>query len=386
MKRYISLLLILCLVLPFGLTGCKKETINVNNMIKGYKEYDSTGERYDCYLPDYIDIPDFTTFKVPNIKYTVTNETLDAQIKRAQAPLADDDSEKFGTPAAKFDIVEIFTTCWLDGEELKGYTFKSDARAMVLGVYELDVPEIDNQIIGMEWGETKKFDFTFPDPFFRDLSLSGKTATIEVTVDKLSHIKYEEPTDEFFYQHYGYDVEGYKMFIKKELEDQYNEYIETYKSDLVWEYLEKNTVIKSYPEERDKLYSQLYDDYRKGAMEADMTLLEYVKKREKCNSIEEFNDFLNKYVDDYCNREMILYFIARAFNLKYTKEYYEAELMEYVEPFEIKTLEEAESFIEMQIGMDEYKERIQLNYVYEWIGNNAPVAEDVTTFVNDLNK
>ena len=83
---------------------------------------------------------------------------------------------------------------------------------------------------------------------------------------------------------------------------------------------------------------------------------------------------------------MILYFVARAFNLKYTREYYEAELMEYVEPFEIKTLDEAESFIELQIGMEEYEERIQLNYVYEWIGNNAPVAEDVTTFVNDLNK
>lgn len=373
-------------MLPMMLSGCNKETVNVNNMIKAYKKYDSTGERYDCYLPDYMDIPDFTTFKVPNIKYTVTQEMLDIQIKRAQAPLADNDSERFGTPAAKFDIVEIYTTCWYEGKELKGYTFQSDAKAIVLGVNELDVPEIDNQIIGMELGETKKFDFTFPDPFYRDLSKSGKSATIEITVDRLSHVKYDEPTDEFFNKHYGYDVEGYKAFIQTHLEEQYNEYIETYKSDLVWEYLEKNTVIKSYPEERDKFYSDLYDDYRKAAIEADMTLLEYVKKKENCNSIEEFEKFLNDYVDDYCKREMILYFVARAFNLKYTTEYYQKELLDYVEDFEIKTLEEAESFIELQIGLDEYKERIQLNYVYEWIGNNAPVAEDVTTFVNDLNK
>ncbi len=385
MKKIISLLLAICVVLPLTLTGCKKEVINVNNMIKAYGEYDSTGERYDCYLPDYMEIPDFTTFEVPNITYTVTAEMLEAQIKRAQAPLSSSDSDQAGQPAGEYDIVEIVTECWYEGEILSGYTFTSK-KSIVLGVYELDVPEIDNQIMGMNPGDTKKFDFTFPDPFYRDLSKSGKTATIEVTLQTLSHIKYDEPTDEFFYYHYGYDYDGYKAFIKTKLEGQYNEYIETYKSDLVWEYLEANTVIKSYPEERDNFYSQLYDDYRKAAIDADMTLLEYVKKRENCNSIEEFNEFLNDYVDDYCKREMILYFVARAFNLQYTQEYYEAELMEYVEDFEIDNLEDAESFIEFQIGLDEYKERIQLNYVYEWIGNNAPVAEDVTTFVNNLNK
>ena len=83
---------------------------------------------------------------------------------------------------------------------------------------------------------------------------------------------------------------------------------------------------------------------------------------------------------------MILYYIARSENLNYTQEYYEQEILEYAEGFEIKELEEAESFVDYMYGLDAFKERIRLNYVYEWLGNNATVREDITTYVNDLNK
>ena len=385
MKKFISLLLVLTMLLPLSLTGCQNQ--NVKNMIKNYKKYDSTGERYDCYLPDYMEIPDFTVFKVPNIKYTATEEIINNYLTRDVIGYSGNDNDNYGKPAKKLDVAQINSTCWFEGEVFKGYTFTNkNGHAIVLGLNELDVPAIDENIIGMMEGETKKFDFTFPDPYYRDLSKSGKTATIEVTLTILSPIKLIEADDSFYAQHFGYSTEHYKAVVKTRLEEQYNGYIETYKSDLVWDYLYENTVIKSYPKERDDMYNSLYEDYRSAALDANLTFLEYVKKKHNCDTIEDFNTYLNNYVDEYCKREMILYFVARAYNLKYTNEYYEKEIMEYVKEFEIDNIEDAESYIEFQVGLDEFKERIQLNYVYEWIGNNAPVAEDVTTYVNDLNK
>jgi hypothetical protein len=83
---------------------------------------------------------------------------------------------------------------------------------------------------------------------------------------------------------------------------------------------------------------------------------------------------------------MILYYIARSENLTYTQEFYEAELLEYAETFEIKTVEEAESFVDYQVGLDYFKERVRLNYVYVWLGENAKLRTDVTTYINNLNK
>ena len=102
--------------------------------------------------------------------------------------------------------------------------------------------------------------------------------------------------------------------------------------------------------------------------------------------LDAFYVFLEENVRDTCKREMILYYIARCENINYTQEYYEQELLEYAEGFEIKTIEEAESFVDYMYGLDNFKERIRLNYVYEWIGDNAILREDVTTFVNNLNK
>ncbi len=385
MKRLLSIFIALTFVT--SLSSCTKQNSNVKKMIEEYAKYDSTGERYDCYLPDYMEIPDFTTFEVPNITYTATEDIIEKQLKRDVAALSGDDEAAYGTPVKEGDIVEISTTCWYKDEVFSGYTFAvGNEQAIVIGCNELDAPELDQNIIGMMEGETKKFDFKFPDPYYRDLKMSGETATIEVTVAIHSPIIYKEVGDDFFSLHYGFPKEDYKAVVKTRLEEQYNEYIESYKSDLVWEYLYDNTKIISYPEERDTLYNDLYDDYRTAASANSKTFLEYVKEKHGYDSIEEFEEYLNEYTNEYAKREMIIYFIARANNLKYTQEYYEAELLEYCETFEIKELADAESFVDFQVGLDQFKERIQLNYVYDWIGDNAPVREDVTTYKNDLNK
>ncbi|MBR4072033.1 MAG: hypothetical protein IKK26_05710, partial [Clostridia bacterium] len=65
---------------------------------------------------------------------------------------------------------------------------------------------------------------------------------------------------------------------------------------------------------------------------------------------------------------------------------YEQVVLDYAADFEIKELDQAESFVDYMYGLKNFQERVRLNYVYDWLGDNAKVREDVTTFVNNLNK
>lgn len=379
MKKIVSLILVISLM-AIILSGCGD---------RKYKKYDSTGERYDCYLPDYIDVANYTGIEVPNLVYSVTNEMLQKKLDRDRAIFSPDEYNP-DRGARYGDICDIVTECYVDGEIYDLFTFELDYRdqghSVVAGCNELDVPAIDDAIMGMRQGDTKTITFNFPDPFYRSLTMSGKEATITITMNTLYGVELLEATDEFYHEHYGYTLQEYRAFCSNNMETEYNGFIEDYKSDLVWEYIFENSEIKEYPEEYNNLYNQTLDAYRAAAKEKDTDLVGYVTEKLGYKDLDAFYVFLEEDVKDKCKREMILYYVARCENIKYTDEYYEQELLEYAEGFEIKTVDEAESFVDYMYGLDAFKERVQLNYVYEWLGDNAILREDVTTFVNDLNK
>lgn len=367
-------------LLSASFTGCG----NAN-----YKKYDSTGERYDCYLPDYIDVCNYNGIKVPNIAYEVTDEILQRKLDRDRSVFSPDETDP--ERATRYgDICDIVTECYMDGEILDLYTFPLDYRdqghSIVLGCHELEVPEIDEAIMGMHVGDTKTITFNFPDPYYRNLEMSGKEATMTITLNHYYGVEMEPETDEFFTEHFGYTVEQYKAYCTHNLETQYRGYIEDYKSDWVWNYIFENTEVKEWPEEYNTLYDNLLNGYRATAEEKNTNLVGYVTETLKYESLDDFYEYLTEYTQDLCKREMILYYIARCENLNYTDEYYENEIMTYAKDFQIDNFEDAESFVDYQYGLKNFKERVRLNYIYEWLGENAVVVEDVTTYVNDLPK
>ncbi len=381
MKKFISLF-IAVLTLSALLCGCGDAK---------YKAYDSTGERYDCYLPDYIDVCNYNNLEVPDIKFELSNELLEKKIIRECAIYSPTDY--YSDRAVKNgDIVDLVTECYMDGEPYDYLTFKRSPQdkgySIVVGCNELDIPEVDEALVGMKKGESKTITFNLPDPFYRSLYVSGKEVTMTVTVNKLGAIDNpKEPTDELFQKYYGYTLDEYKAYWTHTVEEEYNTFIKDYKGDYVWDYIYENSTVIEYPEECDTLYNTTLDAYRAAAKDKDLNLVEYVTKNLGYKDLEAFEEYLHGYVKDVCKREMILYYVARCENLNYTQEYYETELLEYAEEYEIKTLEEAESFVDFQVGLTYFKERVRLNYVYEWLGNNATVRTDVHTYNgNDLNK
>lgn len=380
MKRFISLALALILVmLCFG--GCSNAK---------YKKYDSTGERYDIYLPDYIDVANYSALEVPNIAFSATNEIIQKKLDRDRALYSPDDyTTDHG--AEYCDKADIVTECYVDGEIYDLFTFELDYRdqghSVVVGCNDLDVPEIDEALYGMKTGDTKTITFNFPDPFYRSLSMSGKEATLKITMNALYDVELVEETDQFFYDHFGYAINEYRAYLTKNLEDEYNGFIENYKSAMIWDIVFNNSTVKEYPEaEREEIYNNTLSSYRTKAKDLGTDLVTYVTKELKYESLDAFYEYLEEYATDHCKREMILYYIARCENLNYTNEYYEQEVLEYADQYEITDFADAESFVHYMFGLDNFKETVRLNYVFEWLGENAKLREDVTTYVNNLNK
>ncbi len=379
MKKIISLALAIVFV-ALCLSGCQNAK---------YRKYDSTGERYDCYLPDYIDVPNYNNFEVPNLVFSASNEFIQKKLDHDRS-LYSPDSYTPELGAEYCDTADIVTEAYVDGKIYDLYTFKLDNRnqgkSIVVGCNDLDVPEIDEAIYGMKEGETKTITFNLPDPFFRSLKMSGKEVTMKITLNSLYNVELVEETDDFFFEHFGYTINEYRAYYTKSYEDEYNGFIEDYKSDLVWEYIYNNSVVKKYPEELDEIYNGMLNSYRSTAKDSGTNLVDYVENTLKYKNIEDFYADLKESAKDTCKKEMINYYIARCENLKYTDEYYETELLEFAKNYEITDFNDAESFAHFMYGLDNFKERVQNNYVYDWLGSNAKLREDVTTYINDLNK
>ena len=152
MKKIISLILVITFMATM-LSGCGNAK---------YKKYDSTGERYDCYLPDYIDVAKYTGIEVPNLVYSVTNDMLQKKLDRDRAIFSPDEYNP-DRGARYGDICDLVTECYVDGEIYDLFTFELDYRdqghSVVAGCNELDVPAIDDAIMGMRQGDTKTITF-----------------------------------------------------------------------------------------------------------------------------------------------------------------------------------------------------------------------------------
>ena len=362
------------LILFLTAAGCTDEA---------YNEYDRTGEPYDYYLPDYVDVCDYTGIKVPNLTYTPSTEDIENMINidlAVYSPFTQDVER----PCAEGDRVVISTTCYVDDEVYSYLTFETDSEgeghSFILGTNEFDIPEIEEAIVGMKKGEDKELTFTFPDPYYRDILTSGKEATIEIHIDRVDEIDTLESTDEFFQERFGYNRQGRETEIRNNLQSRYNEYLSTYKITLTWQYLLDNSKLLKLPEkEYDELYDSMLNSYRSLAESSGKTLKEYVNDTLGYEDIEDFYDYLEKTAEEECFGDMILYYIARRENLNFDDEYYEEALLAYGEQYEFAEAADVEDFLADYNMLSEFQETTRFRYVQEWVADQAEVLEDVTT-------
>ena len=163
-----------------------------------------------------VKIDSYKGIKIKEYAYTVKDEDVDKEIDN----LLDRNARKVEVadrPAqngdvANIDFVGTVDGALFDGGEAQGFD-------LTLGSGQF-IPGFEDQVIGMNIGETKDVNVKFPDDYQAE-NLKGKDAVFAVTLHKLQAKELPELTDEFIKDATGSEsIDAYKAKTKERLQRQ----------------------------------------------------------------------------------------------------------------------------------------------------------------------
>ncbi len=161
-----------------------------------------------------VELADFKTISVERPVVEASDAELEAQLK-ALAKNARPFTTKDGKAEAG-DRVTISYVGKIDGEPFEGGSNNAD---LTIGDGEF-IPGFDEQLVGLEAGEEKTIEATFPDDY-QVAKLAGKTATFDVAVKAVAAGE-EVAIDDQLAQRLGVEsLEALRGTIRSHLESQY---------------------------------------------------------------------------------------------------------------------------------------------------------------------
>lgn len=184
---------------------------------------------------------DIEGYKELLLKTTEAEPSIDEQLERSMRQLAADadalTTETSGRAAAKKDAVKVDYTVSVEGNELteraaKGVTLHLDGNTL---------PELENGIVGMKTGETKKISLSYPDTF-GDAALQGKTADFNLTLNSIHVFDVAALNDEFAKKFGAENVDALRENMKNSINSM-NERnkVAKFKDQIIQMILDKNT-------------------------------------------------------------------------------------------------------------------------------------------------
>ena len=234
------------------------------------------------------------------------------------------------------DTVNIDYVGKLDGEEFDGGSAEG---------YDLEIGSctfidgFEDGIIGMQVGETKDLELTFPEDYHSE-ELAGKDVVFTVTVNSISRVP--ELTDEVAGSVVeGMTAEAYQESVRQDLEDSAKE---SQKSDAQQKLLQavyNNATISGYPEENLQYTIKRATDYYEWlASMYGMSLDDYLTNYGMTQ--DEFKEQIQPVAEEALGEEMTLLAIAKEENIEVSDEEVDEELKKMAEMYgmEVEKLKE----------------------------------------------
>lgn len=163
-----------------------------------------------------VKISAYTGMKIKQFAYTVKDEEVDAELNR----VLDRNARKVDVTdraAANGDIVNIDFVGTVDGVKFDGG--EAEGFDLTLGSGQF-IPGFEDQVVGMNIGETKDVNVTFPENYQAE-NLKGKPAVFSVKLNGIKAKELPELTDEFIKEATGSEtVDAYKQKTVERLQQQ----------------------------------------------------------------------------------------------------------------------------------------------------------------------
>jgi trigger factor len=217
-------------------------------------------------VPPEFEVKDYEGVNIQEVKYYVTDDDVDEQLKNAQktrARLVDKDGE-----AADGDTVNIDYKGTKDGVPFEGGA--AEGQNLKLGSSSF-IPGFEDQLVGAKAGDDVLVRVTFPDEYPAE-ELAGQEAVFEVKVNGVKAEELPELDDDFVSDISEFEtLDEYKADIRKNLEEQNERRAEAEKKNAVLEAVYEANDIE-IPEvmiesEKDQIIQELSSRLRQQGME-----------------------------------------------------------------------------------------------------------------------
>lgn len=240
MKKIITAALVLCMCL--ALAGCSKK----ENPVTGYKSGDVTLGQYKGLT---------YTKQSTEVTEADIDEDIEADL-RAHAEKV----EVSDRAVQEGDIVNIDFVGKIDGVEFANGS--GNAPDLQIGSGSM-IPGFEEGIIGMQKGEQKTIDVTFPETYSNNPDLAGKAATFDITLNSISENVVPILNEDFIKNTMNHDsLEAYRAAVKSELEKEAEESAESAKfNDVIGAAVNNATFNKDLKDDITKAKANLISNY-----------------------------------------------------------------------------------------------------------------------------
>ena len=177
---------------------------------------DDKGLKFTVIVPvkPEVTIGAYKGIKIEKVEYNVNDDDIQTEINRLLERNAVEVNVD-GRPCQNGDITVIDYSGSVDGVKFDGGTAEKQNLTLGSGMF---IPGFEDQVVGMNIGETKDINVKFPDDYGAE-DLKGKDAVFTVTLHEIKEKKTPELTDEFVKEKEAFaTVDAYKASVKERLE------------------------------------------------------------------------------------------------------------------------------------------------------------------------
>lgn len=330
---------------------------------------------------DYVTLGEYKGLEVTLADPEVSDEYLDSYIQYMlqYSPVS---TPVTGRAVEVGDTVDIDYEGKLDGVAFDGGTAKGSSLTIGSGRF---IPGFEDGVVGMEIGETKDVEATFPDPYQNNPDLAGKVAVFTVTLNGISTQEIPELTDEYV-EGLAIEnvktVEDYKDYVYELLMEQEQSSYESQKSNIVIEAAAANAEFKDAPEGMVARMNQtLTNNISSYASMYGVDTATYVSNVYG-GTAEEYEETLLGQAQMMAQRYLMMQAIAEAEGLTVTDEEIESQLETEAANYGYETAEEYKAAIDVEA----FREYLMTQNVIQFLSEHAVVSTGETKQTADTEK
>lgn len=315
-------------------------------------------ERTGDYALKYADISDYTGLA---IEAEAQEEITDEKFLEELDSLLEYYPYVFSGEVVSGETVNIDYEGTVDGVAFDGGTASGASLTIGSGQF---IDGFEEQLIGMQVGDTRVIDVTFPDPYERNTDLSGAQAQFKVTLNYRELTEGKAELSEQWVQAYldntgailtDASVDGFKAYFRENLEQDAADTRETNVKNAMLEKLIELVEIKDAPEAQTEFYKNLIEKNVEANIQSSysMTLDQYMEQTGMTQ--DQYDEQIASIADSRMKYEYALIVIGEKEKLAPTEEEYTAVLQEYAD-YNSYTVEEFRTQYQSSYQLDLYFE------------------------------